>query len=376
MVGEDELPNVAAALNEAALQPEGWPTALSQIGGLVGSTWSLLGVLGRDGQEPFVAQDPAGDTDHLTLFTNRYNRAETNASIPAMLAAGPGAIIVREQIMTDAAWLRCDLYRDVYRPKGLYHGLGAFVLNSRSHVSLLGLNRPRPRGPFTERDLDLLRQTLPHLERALQVFLKLAEADTRQRAHEAAWDTLACGVILLDDAGSVLWTNRAATATLACMDGLSIRNGSLAAASPRENGALQLLVRQAIGTSRGRCLAPGGSLSVSRHSPVRSLALLISPIHLERSLVRRPAAVVFLSDPEREPELAPQLLKRLYGLTNREAALAALLVRGANLHDAAEELAVSVHTARTFLRFIFRKTATRRQSELVALVLRSPFGLR
>jgi DNA-binding CsgD family transcriptional regulator len=102
----------------------------------------------------------------------------------------------------------------------------------------------------------------------------------------------------------------------------------------------------------------------------------LSPIHVEQSFAPRPAAVAFVTDPDRDPELVPEKLRRLYGLTVREAAVVAELVRGRDLHEAAERLDMSVHTARTLLRFVFRKTDTHRQSELVGLVLRGPEGLR
>jgi DNA-binding CsgD family transcriptional regulator len=62
-------------------------------------------------------------------------------------------------------------------------------------------------------------------------------------------------------------------------------------------------------------------------------------------------------------------LCRLYGLTRGEAALAVLLVRGKSIEDAAEELFISPHTARTHLKRIFMKTDTHRQTELVVRIL-------
>ncbi|MFZ0772522.1 MAG: helix-turn-helix transcriptional regulator [Candidatus Sulfotelmatobacter sp.] len=62
-------------------------------------------------------------------------------------------------------------------------------------------------------------------------------------------------------------------------------------------------------------------------------------------------------------------LCRLYGLTRGEAALAVLLVQGKSIDDAAAELFISPHTARTHLKRIFMKTYTHRQTELVVRIL-------
>ena len=61
-------------------------------------------------------------------------------------------------------------------------------------------------------------------------------------------------------------------------------------------------------------------------------------------------------------------LCRLYGLTRGEAALAIHLVRGKSIDEAATELFISPHTARTHLKRIFMKTDTHRQTELVVRI--------
>jgi DNA-binding CsgD family transcriptional regulator len=64
------------------------------------------------------------------------------------------------------------------------------------------------------------------------------------------------------------------------------------------------------------------------------------------------------------------LLSGAFGLTPAEARLATIIAGGRNPELAAEELQISRATARNRLKAIFAKTATRRQSELVALLSR------
>ena len=63
------------------------------------------------------------------------------------------------------------------------------------------------------------------------------------------------------------------------------------------------------------------------------------------------------------------LLRATYGCTAREAALALTLAQGRTLAEAAGTLGISIHTARTHLKRVFRKTGTKRQTELLRLVL-------
>jgi len=374
-MSKDPLLDTVAAIYDAALQPEAWAPALSRVGELVRGTWTLMAAMRATGETEFISQDAKGDAGHMALFRDKFTQPDTNPSVPRLMSFQNGGMVLLEQDMSDDDWHRCALYREIYCPAGIYHGLGALVMKSDSHLIAMGVNRPKSFGRFSSRDLKLLGQTLPHLRRAMQVFLLLADAKSQNAAHLAPWDMLGFGVVLLDAAGKILWRNREATRILERADGLAIHGTCLSAANPLENAELQSVIRLAISTSQGRMGRPGAPLSISRPSLARSFALLVAPIRMERVFLHEPAAVVFITDPERESETPVSMLERLYGLTPREAALAALLLRGLDLKEAAGQLGTSMNTARTHLRLIFEKTDTHRQSELIHLFLRGPAGL-
>jgi DNA-binding CsgD family transcriptional regulator len=56
----------------------------------------------------------------------------------------------------------------------------------------------------------------------------------------------------------------------------------------------------------------------------------------------------------------------MYGFTNCESQLAALLARGTTLSDAALQLGVSINTVKTHLRGIYEKMGTNKQAQVVA----------
>ena len=63
------------------------------------------------------------------------------------------------------------------------------------------------------------------------------------------------------------------------------------------------------------------------------------------------------------------LLRCHFGLTPAEARLALQLVAGDTLRAAAVKLSITYETARTELKNIFSKTGTRRQAELVIVIV-------
>jgi len=68
--------------------------------------------------------------------------------------------------------------------------------------------------------------------------------------------------------------------------------------------------------------------------------------------------------------LSEHQLKSAFGLTASEILLTLRLFAGDTLREAAQTLGISYETARTKLKFIFQKTRTRRQTELVLLLAR------
>jgi DNA-binding CsgD family transcriptional regulator len=82
--------------------------------------------------------------------------------------------------------------------------------------------------------------------------------------------------------------------------------------------------------------------------------------------------LVLITDPERQAPANGDLLRELFQLTRKEAAITAKLSEGKSVEQAATELSVTYETARTHLRRIFSKTGTSRQAELLLLIARLP----
>jgi DNA-binding CsgD family transcriptional regulator len=116
---------------------------------------------------------------------------------------------------------------------------------------------------------------------------------------------------------------------------------------------------------------PGGRCSLGRCDGRSPLAVLVVPLYAEVAWVvpRQPAAVLFVTDPDRDSRASSEALRRRFGLTPAEAAFLAEIVKGDGIQAAADRLGVSLATARTHLRHVFDKTGTQRQAELVGLAM-------
>jgi DNA-binding CsgD family transcriptional regulator len=184
---------------------------------------------------------------------------------------------------------------------------------------------------------------------------------------EQVLDQLAFGVVFLSGSGTVAFTNRTARAIIERGDGLILAGGALRATDASVRRALRSLIEQVTVARRG------GALAIPRSSNDRPLAALATPLSAGGS--SGATAALFLTDPDLGAGSCEEVMTSLYGLTPAEARLTAELMQGKSLDEAAAALAISIHTARSHLKRVFAKTGTRRQSELVRLLVSTPAQL-
>jgi DNA-binding CsgD family transcriptional regulator len=172
------------------------------------------------------------------------------------------------------------------------------------------------------------------------------------------------GVILVDATAKVLFANRAAEAILADASGLRVERGRLAAGRTPDDGALARAIAMAAVKS------VGATIAISRGER-RPLVVTAVPAKgdVYPFLHERRSAMLFIKDPERSAGPLLTTFARHFDLTPAQAALAREIVRADGVAAAAARLGIAYATARTHLLNIFHKTGTRRQTELVRLIL-------
>lgn len=104
------------------------------------------------------------------------------------------------------------------------------------------------------------------------------------------------------------------------------------------------------------------------HPSGRPLLAQVVPIML--GIASEPLRLVLFVDPKGGQKGDPEAILELMGLTPAEARLAARVGAGVSPQDAAAELGVTTHTARSTLKAIFDKLGVERQSQLAQLVTR------
>ena len=168
-------------------------------------------------------------------------------------------------------------------------------------------------------------------------------------------DHLEQGVAVTDRFGRPRYLNRAAQALIR-RGLLRLDGGCLCSGTPEHGAALgRLIARCAIGT--------GGSVRLTGEGGTLLIAACAIPGNAVLLRVVDPAST-------RLPDT--RVLQDQFGFTPAEAILAGDILAGNDLTASAARRGVTRHTARAHLRRLFEKTGTRRQAELMRLLLLCP----
>ena len=359
----------------AADEARHWPKTLG----------ALAGALGADGGVLYVVDVPSGlttfwssaklDRALLKAIRERYRPLEFLNRIRTEF--GRDQALTRGRVLADDEYEKSALYTEVLKAARVWHVLGGIVAGDQATVAALGFHRPRDKAAFDEAEIERFRVFAPHVGAADRLRQKIAALELRLGDAAEVLDRLPLGVLLVDGRGRIITMNRIARQIVSQNDGLRADNARVCRADvAAERDRLAKLIASAANRESVKGAPPGGAVKLTRPSGKRALSVLVAPLTgTGQAAGLRRAAILYVRDSERARRTPLRVLADAYGLTVSEARLLSALMEGKRLEDAASEFRVSVNTVKTHLQNIFRKTDTRRQSELLSLVLTGPATL-
>jgi DNA-binding CsgD family transcriptional regulator len=361
---------VIQAIYDAAADETRWPETLKELSEFTGSQAATFWVL--DGSErprlplfTYINLDPGFVQEYLDKVAHLDPTVQ-------YLVGHPNEKIVHDGLVISEREKDLHPYYDWHgRYSDLRFRLVGQVCPAPAVHAGVALHRTRKVGRYERRDIERFEVLYPHLDRALGIGFRLGSLGAMQQCATELLDQNPAAILLLDARRRIVYANRHAEVFRRCGDGVQFTAQGIALARCRDNDRLQTLITRAIAPISPTGDPPSGVLRVPRPSGKRPYAILVAPVAKQYSLLStfRPAAWVIISDPEAEKPLPAARLRAVFGLTEAEARLAALLAGGDDLRSAAEKLGITYGTARVRLAQIFQKTETRRQGELIKLLL-------
>lgn len=204
--------------------------------------------------------------------------------------------------------------------------------------------------PFAPADLEALKGVYPHIHRAFALHWEWRSMRLQLRTFHASLDSMDFGVIFIDAARRIQFSNLAANRLA-----ISLLQPKL----PTRGAVAQLIDTAASGE---------GGATVLDGQRIMALALPISTPERNPAGETRAAVMLLLIDQDKQTLAAASFICNAFALSKAESRLLPLLLKGKSPTDIANELGLKLPTVRSQLSSIFVKTGTARQQELIRLL--------
>ena len=347
------LQKCVVAVQSAAIGEAAWVDALATIREALGAPAAALETWDHRHHSTwgFVTSglDAEGAGRVHALFPDTNPRFEANTGIVE------GEVTYDYRHWDEKQLSRLDYIRAMEEHTGTRYYLAGVALKTRGYLGAVSFFREPAQGHFPQESIDRLQALLPVLRLGLQTSIILDE----QRTLAALAVNETAGLVLLNHKGRVVFVNAAAQRMerKGLIAGLQVDD--LRCQAPR--GRMSSLVEGAMqgrpGAIRVRDLRGDTSLEV-RAIPLPPAAKPLEAFHASAALV--------ISDPLSRADADTDVLRSLFGLSDREQEVAQMLLAGKTTAEVASLLRISRETVRVHIRNLLQKTATHSQHQLVA----------
>ncbi len=361
---------------DAGLNAERWPHVLHLMATLFQAQQSTLRVV--DTLSRTVSRGYFHNRDPHWLIAHREYFSTIDPWMKLLYQSDTPIIDCTHHVIPDREYRRMEYHCDYISRIDAHYGVGGLIDVGRSYKTYFSLKRGFNRGAYSIQHLDLIRKLVPHLNNSVLINEKTRQLELEREALSNTLSQINSAIVLVNREGRVLFANQSAETILALCDGVSLGAQGIRLAPVADQQRLQhMIARATVDVSDLTVPVAGGMKFQSQDGDCR-LSILVTPLNPERvnsDLDARRCALIFLSDGQPDIGLNSEIVSEIYGLTESEAKIAAMLCQGLTVSDIAERLSISNNTIKTHLKSVFHKTHTRRQAELVNLINTGPVGI-
>ncbi len=342
---------------EAAFVPEAWSQTLSEMASQLDAHSAAMLIIDR--KLPPLWAATANNHELLAAFAQSPEWYD-NKRVNRMLRKDHAGFLRLLDFSTSEE-LAAD-YPDATMARAHLAGqVGTVMPMPDGSMVLFTMERTGDMRAFDQDDLVRLDAVRRHLARAslLSVRLQMQRAE----AHVAALAALGLPAAVVNAAGAVMAVNPLFELYAKFLRPAAFGKLSLA------NRATNQLLQDALSDVANRAGVQSIPVAADTPEDLPSVVHVLPLRRTARDVFDAGGALVVVTSYSADGNAPPDaVLRGLFDLTAAEAKLASLLSGGLSVAEAAAQRGISVPTARSQLAQIFRKTGTRQQSELVALL--------
>lgn len=344
----DQELRIASALYEGVTDASRWQEALQLTAhALDTERGAILARHQRTGRilvSDVVGNDPA----MVDEYEAHYHEQDIVNAVSHRIPTGGSFLDQRDsaEAMRDTPF-----YNDFLRRHGVGSLMMAFPVRQEGMEHLVSFQRDRERGAFDVQHEENLKRLVPHLQRAIELRLKLRSLERQVAWSSAALEAFSTPILLLDPGGRLLGANHTAQHWYA-------RHVN------RLRGCAEW--HRVLATATGALGAPRAA-GYRMSDEAGYVVAVPAPAAHAHGLPDGPIALVVVHPERLHTPVQHDVLKDLFHFSQAECRLLDCLMLGQPMAQAAATLGIAMETARSQTKSMLQKTGTHRQAELLRL---------
>lgn len=362
-----ELSKVIGDIYDAAMEPTLWQRALGSICQFVGGSSAALFWHDSATQRSEALYLFNEDAHYTQLYFEKY--MPMNPVFPAATFMEAGVVHTTNDIIPQDELEKTQFYKEWIEPQGIVDAIAVNLEKGTMRSSLLNIRTDKNIGMADKCMRQRLELLVPHVQRAVAIGRLFDQGEAKRDALTQTLDHVEAAVVLVGADGTIVHANDPATRMLAEGKLIAQENGRLRALS-REDGVLHNAFASAAkgDSSVGVQGVAVPLLDGAQQRWLAHVLPLTSGKRKEAGATYDAVAAVFIRKSPVETPPTLETLAKAHKLTATEVRVLACMLKANGVKAMAEMLGLSQATVKTHLHNLFRKTGTRRQSDLVKLL--------
>jgi DNA-binding CsgD family transcriptional regulator len=363
-----ELSFVIGDIYDAAIDPTLWQKALASICNYVGGYAGVLfwhDTARQSAQALHLFND---DPNYTRLYFEKY--LPMDPFFPASSFVEAGTVFLSSEIVPQAELEATRFYKEWIKPQGIVDAMAVNLEKGVTRSSFLVIRTNESLGVIDDGMRERAAALVPHLLRAITIGRLFDQKKAADGALTETLDHIEAAVFLVSSDGMISFANDPAKKMLDDAKLMRESGGVLHAVSPKTDRILYDIFAAA---ERGDASvgARGVAVPLAGSSPdpwFAHVLPLTSGRRQEAGQSNHAVAAVFVRKAGPNAPQPMEVIGDRYGLLPSEVRVLNAVAKVQGVRELADFLGISQATVKTHLHNLFRKTGTKRQSELVKLV--------
>jgi DNA-binding CsgD family transcriptional regulator/PAS domain-containing protein len=366
---QEDIDRLILDIHAAPLETDGWQGVVESVCHATGADKGLLFSVPRTLGTTFWNVSWEMSPDVTAEYSVEFAPEDCwMLEVQSRGATSPGTLFTGEELIERRDYLNTRFFNEFLVRHDIDRFMNVALLAPMMPrfpaAATLSLYRGRGSESFGAIDRETLKRLTPHLIIAVSTFWRARELSLRNALLSHTVDAVTTPLFVIDHSGRIVFANAAGESSIRTDECLRIEGRCLVPSpSVRER-------KVCIEALRGLLHGRAATICLTVGPAGRSVILSTAPIANSTDTFAHwgsSAGIVWLA-PTKQSLSPVRRVAALFALTSAEERLLAHLSVGSHLTATAEALCVSIHTVRSQLKAIQRKTGWRTQGELVRMV--------